>query len=297
MKPELELGITNLPNASFKGFRLYQPAFESHWHYHPELELVYFSRGKGVRFIGDDVSLYAEGDLFLIGENIPHTFVSYDDEATPLVEAFCIQFPKDLFASFVECKPLTSLFQEAKRGIAFTKPGEAIIDTIREAVLTTGTLALVRLMELLDRLSNVPERLPILPLNYERQAMVADASTRIRTAIDYINAHYQRPISLQEIAQVCHFSPNAFCRWFKQHMGLTFVDYVNKVRLTHICQLLTSTDWPISQIAVQVGFDNISTLNRLFQAKLGTSPGKYRSDTITFRNSPAKVLVDSSLTS
>ena len=277
MKPELERGIANVPNASFKAFRLCQPTFVSHWHYHPELELVYFAKGKGMRFIGDDISLYTEGDLFLIGENLPHTFVSYTDEATPLAEAFCIQFPRGIFDSFAECRLLQTLFQQAKRGITFPKPDEAMIGKIQETVLTTGTAALVRLIELLDLLGgNTTDHLPILQQAYERQATLADASTRLRTAIDYINVHYQRAISLQEIAQICHFSTNAFCRWFKQNMGQTFVDYLNKVRLTHVCQLLTATDLPISQIAMQTGFDNISTLNRLFQARLATSPGKYR---------------------
>lgn len=276
MRPELERGITNLPNASFKAFRLYQPAFVSHWHYHPELELVYFARGKGMRFIGDDISLYQEGDLFLIGENLPHTFVSYDEEVTPLVEAFCIQFPKEIFNSFAECKPFLMFFQEAKRGLAFAKPDDIVVEKIREAVLLTGTSALVRLIELLSLLCNVPERAPILPQDYQSQSVLADTSPRIRAAVDYINVHYQRPISLREMANVCHFSPNAFCRWFKQNMGLTFINYLSKVRLTHVCQLVTSTDLPISQIAAQTGFDNISTLNRLFQSKLGTSPGKYR---------------------
>lgn len=280
MRPELERGITNLPDASFKAFRLYQPAFVSHWHYHPELELVYFARGKGMRFIGDDISLYTEGDLFLIGENLPHTFVSYDDDAMPLVEAFCIQFPKSLFDSFTECRPLQAFFQEANRGIAFPKPDDIVLDNIRETVLATGMSALVRLIELLDRLRSTTNRVPILAQDYQRQAMLADTSTRIRTAIDHINVHYQRPISLQEMAGTCHFSPNAFCRWFKQHTGMTFVDYLNKVRLTHMCQLLTSTDLPINQIASQTGFENISTLNRLFQARLGTSPGRYRAQHI-----------------
>ncbi|MEZ0538288.1 helix-turn-helix domain-containing protein [Fibrella arboris] len=280
MKPELELGITNLPTASFKAFRRQQPVFESHWHYHPELELVYFAKGKGVRFIGDDISLYAEGDLFLIGENVPHTFVSYADESTPLVEAFCIQFPKEIFTSFAECRPLTNFFQAAKRGFAFPKPGDLLVGKVREVLCHTGTSALIRLIELLDLLRNVPEPVPILPQAYQRQSVLADASARIRTALDYINEHYQRPIPLLEISGICHFSPNAFCRWFKQHMGMTFIDYLNKVRLTHVCQLLTSTDAPINQIALQTGFDNISTLNRLFQARLGTSPGKYRASKV-----------------
>ncbi|MEZ0608177.1 helix-turn-helix domain-containing protein [Fibrella sp. WM1] len=286
MKPELEAGITNLATASFKAFRLYQPAFDSHWHYHPELELVYFARGKGVRFIGDDISLYDEGDLFLIGDSLPHTFVSYADEATPLVEAYCIQFPKNLLDSFAECRPLAAFFEEARRGLAFPNPDAALITLLKEVVQHAGTSALVRLIDLLDRLCNVPERGPILQQAYQRHAVMTSSATRIRTAIDYINAHYQRPVPLQEMAHACHFSPNAFCRWFRQHMGVTFVDYLNKVRLTHVCQLLTATDLPISQIAAQAGFDNISTLNRLFQARLGTSPGKYRAGGL-LRSSPS----------
>ncbi|CCH03274.1 putative HTH-type transcriptional regulator yisR [Fibrella aestuarina BUZ 2] len=276
MKPELERGITNLATASFKAFRLCQPAFESHWHYHPELELVYFARGKGVRFIGDAISLYDEGSLFLIGESLPHTFVSYADEQGELVEAYCIQFPPNLLDSFAECKPLAAFFESARCGLSFPNPAAVLVTLLKETVHQTGTAALVRLIELLDRLSNVPEREPILQQAYQRHAVMTGAATRIRTAVDYINTHYQRPVSLQEIAHACHFSPNAFCRWFRQHMGVTFVDYLNKVRLTHVCQLLTATDLPISQIATQAGFDNISTLNRLFQARLGTSPGKYR---------------------
>ena len=180
MKPELERGIANVPNASFKAFRLCQPTFVSHWHYHPELELVYFAKGKGMRFIGDDISLYTEGDLFLIGENLPHTFVSYTDEATPLAEAFCIQFPRGIFDSFAECRLLQTLFQQAKRGITFPKPDEAMIGKIQETVLTTGTAALVRLIELLDLLGgNTTDHLPILQQAYERQATLADASTRL----------------------------------------------------------------------------------------------------------------------
>ncbi|MBO0931626.1 AraC family transcriptional regulator [Fibrella aquatilis] len=276
MKPERELGISNQPHASFKAFRLHQPAFRSHWHYHPELELVFFSKGKGIRFIGDDISMYQEGELFLIGENLPHTFVTYEDESASFVEALCIQFPAQLFDSFTECRPLTALFQEANRGLAFAQPADELIACLKRAVFSTGVNALMALMTVLAELTNATERVPILTEVYQRHAALSDAPTRIRTAIDFINANYQRPILVPEIAQACHFSPNAFCRWFKQQMGLTFVDYLNKVRLTHVCQLLVSTDFPVGQIALRTGFDNISTLNRLFQQKLHTSPSRYR---------------------
>lgn len=276
MKPELELGISNLPDASFKTFRLFQKTFDSHWHYHPELELVFFSKGKGMKFIGDDISLYNEGDLFLIGENLPHTFVSYEDENTPMVEAFCVQFPKELFQSFVECNAFKKMFQEAKRGISFPSRSEVLEEKIKQIIDSKGINALVLLFEILEILQQTTDAKSILQHEYQQHSAIIDTSTRIRTAIDYINTHYQNHIALQEIADKCHFSPNAFCRWFKQNMGLTFVDYLNKVRLTNVCQLLISTDFPVGQIALQTGFENISTLNRLFQQKLNTSPSAYR---------------------
>ncbi len=280
MKPERELGISNQVNASFKAFRLHQPAFQSHWHYHPELELVFFSQGKGIRFIGDDISMYNEGELFLIGENLPHTFVTYEEEMASFVEALCIQFPANLFDSFAECRPLIGLFREANRGLAFAQPGADLIASLRTVVSSNGVRALTALMGALDELHKTAERVPILTQPYQRHAVLSDTPTRIRTAVDFINAHYQRTILLAEIAGVCHFSPNAFCRWFKQNMGLTFVDYLNKVRLTHVCQLLVSTDFSVGQIALRTGFENISTLNRLFQQKLGTSPSRYRGQVI-----------------
>ena len=276
MKPELELGISNPKSASFKAFRLQQRAFYSHWHYHPELELVFFGQGKGMRFIGDDISLYNEGDLFLIGPNLPHTFVSYETDNTTQVEALCIQFPVGLFASFPECGVLDALFQEASRGIAFPPVSEHFIEKLRRAVAAAGIDALLAFIDLLKNLDELPGRKPILLQAYQRHAGLTDITSRIQEAIDFINENYQRPVSLREMAEVCNFSPNAFCRWFKQNMGLTFVDYLNKVRLTHVCQLLISTDYSVGQIAERTGFDNISTLNRLFQQKLSTSPGRYR---------------------
>jgi AraC-like DNA-binding protein len=276
MNPALERGISNLSDASFKAFRLHQSAFRSHWHYHPELELVLFTEGIGMRFVGDDIALYQEGDLFLIGKNLPHTFVSYQTETPSFVEALCIQFSDDLFDAFVECAPLKSLFHDANRGVSFPNMGEQVVEKIRTIVSATGINRLVTLLELLDLIQKAPNREPILTQPYQRHATLSNTNTRIQTAVDFINTQHSRTIPLGEMADICHFTPNAFCRWFKQQIGLTFVDYLNKVRLTHVCQLLVSTDQPIGQIALRTGFENISTLNRLFQQKLGMSPGAYR---------------------
>ncbi|GAB3573978.1 AraC family transcriptional regulator [Spirosoma luteolum] len=276
MRPELEAGISQSPTASFRAFVLHQPAFTSHWHYHPELELVLFTRGTGIRFIGNDISLYNEGDLFLIGAGIPHTFVSYKSADGSLVEAHCIQFRAELFDAFAESAPLRTLFAEAGRGLHLRQPPETLLSSLRAVTDRNGLPALVALLETLTQLTTLADREPILAPTYRRPATLADPTTRIRTAIDWVNTAYQRPVSLADMAARCHLSPNAFCRWFRQQTGQTLIDYVNTVRLTHVCQLLLLTDEPIGVIATRTGFDNPGTLNRLFRARLQSTPSQYR---------------------
>lgn len=50
---------------------------------------------------------------------------------------------------------------------------------------------------------------------------------RLNYVLQYTNDHYKNPIALEEIAQVAFLEPGYFCRFFKKHMGLTYVEYLN----------------------------------------------------------------------
>ena len=65
-------------------------------------------------------------------------------------------------------------------------------------------------------------------------------------------------------------------KFFKQHMGTGFIDYLNDYRLTMAERLLKSSDSPVLEIAAQSGFDNLSYFNRICKRKYGISPGKWR---------------------
>ena len=73
-----------------------KPDFGNVWHFHPELELHYVIKGEGVRFIGDNISNFTEGEMILLGENLPHTWRCKDEyfQSNPdmNVEAMVIQF-------------------------------------------------------------------------------------------------------------------------------------------------------------------------------------------------------------
>lgn len=99
---------------------------------------------------------------------------------------------------------------------------------------------------------------------------------KMKLILTYLSEHYQNPITIEEIANHCFYSKSYFMKFFKETMGMGFIQYLNDYRLDIAAKLLLDTSENILDIAVQTGFDNLSYFNRCFKKKYGISPGKYR---------------------
>jgi len=99
----------------------------------------------------------------------------------------------------------------------------------------------------------------------------------VRRAKDYIADHKFEPIKLEQIARALNVSTFHFCRRFKLETGLTFVEYLSRVRIEQAKLLLHNTHLPISEIAYEIGFQSLTHFNRTFRKLVGTSPTEYRS--------------------
>lgn len=97
-------------------------------------------------------------------------------------------------------------------------------------------------------------------------------TNRLKSVIEYVKCNYASPISLEEVAGVAAFNPEYFCRFFKKYTGLTFLDYLAGVRLTHIYQDLISTDLTISDILDKNGFTNYKLFMKKFKETYGDTP-------------------------
>lgn len=98
----------------------------------------------------------------------------------------------------------------------------------------------------------------------------------IHRIITYVTEHYQEPLSLTDAARDIGISKEYFCRLFKENMGITFLQYLNEVRISHADRLLTTTDLSISEIMQQSGFTNQTMFNRLFKEIYGVTPREAR---------------------
>jgi len=106
---------------------------------------------------------------------------------------------------------------------------------------------------------------------------VIEVSPVIRNAIRYIKENLLRRISLEEVAQYCCLSKYHFSHLFKKEVGMSFVDFLNKIRIEKALQYLETTDLTVQQIANLVGFEDSNYFSRIFKKYMQHSPTEYRS--------------------
>lgn len=99
---------------------------------------------------------------------------------------------------------------------------------------------------------------------------------KLKQILSYIADNYQNNISIEDIANYCFYSKSYFMKFFKEAMGMSFIQYLNDYRLDIAAKLLLNTSDNILDIAIRTGFDNLSYFNRCFKKKYGIAPGAYR---------------------
>ena len=106
-----------------------------------------------------------------------------------------------------------------------------------------------------------------------RQLSGEDAFNR---ALDYVSDNYMDDMTLDSLAAYAGFSRYTLSRMFRQHTGATFTQYLNRRRVTMAEELLSSSRMPVTQVALQCGFNSIATFNRVFREVRGCTPTQYR---------------------
>jgi AraC-like DNA-binding protein len=249
------------------------------WHHHPEYELTLTLNSRGQRFVGDAIGDYGDGDLVLVGPNLPHTWASRDriDPAAPhraLVMWFHPDWAAPLVGLLAELRPVGDLLDRARRGLQFSPEAADTVRPLIEAIFERP--AADRLSGLLDVLRQLATA-PATPLSSPRLVQAPSGSrTRIDRVLDHIHVHYAEGISIPDLAEIAALSPSGLHRLFRRHTHQTITDYVMRLRIGEACALLSGTSRPIAHIAEEVGYDSLANFNRQFKALKAMTPRRYR---------------------
>lgn len=261
---------------SFFCYELKLLGFDFFWHFHPEFELTYIIKGRGKRLVGDSIESFREGDLVLIGPEVPHSWVS-EENRKQQCHALVLQFPKNIvevLLNLPELEELSKIFKQSARGLKITSSSSTgLLQQLMDLSHTDNTKAITGFLHLFQTISKQKTKI-LASASY--QSLSLQQTSRISKVLEYLQRNFTTTISLTKAASVIHLSKSAFCKYFKRTMGKTFSDYVNDLKITHAMMLLLETDNSIQSIAYQSGFENISYFNRVFLKKNKCKPSTFR---------------------
>ena len=238
--------------------------------YHDFYELEVYLSGRGVHELNAVPYRVTRGYAYLL---LPGDFHRYEMDADEKMIMYNLKIAKRRMPSRL-----------VERLSACRHPYAAYFD---EAVLLQTVSELSLLSQLLKErpvdgglCDNVIERILLLlcrelatpSLSRERVPVTAG----VEKVISYMEAHYHERITGQMLAEQLGLSTNYFGTYFKTHTGMTPVDYLTRVRLSHAARMLKSTREKIKTIAHETGFRSPEYFTRVFRDAFGVTPAQYR---------------------
>ena len=257
------------------------PHFTYPWHFHSEFEIVFVLKSSGKRFVADSAEPFGEGDIVLLGSNLPHFWKSESEDGSEnRVNAIVVQFHSDFFReeinSYPEFHRINEMLKRATRGVHFIQPSSEKIGRMLKRLLKLNGLErmlyFIKLMDVMARIENYR----LLASKAYHLEEHKELNSRLDKIMHFINTNYQRKITQEEVASKIGMTTAAFCRYFREKTGKGFIYFINEMRIGYACKLLIENHLSISQICFECGFNNLSNFNRMFKRQTGNTPGEYQ---------------------
>ncbi len=282
MKPILEK-VTVPSGASWTLFHRRLASFPFEWHYHPEYELTFTLNSLGQRYIGDHIAPYGDGDLALVGPNLPHTWQSARaiDPGAPHVAVvmwFTQGWVDQVLRPLPEFRAACRMLDAAPRGLGFSAKaaGEARA-RILALLERDQTAQVIGLIDLLATLARDDGHMPLSSPALAASSAADGEEARIAPVLGYLHARYNDPaLSVDTLARRVHMSLSTLHRLFRRHTHMSVTDYVTQLRIGRASALLIGGDRPVAHIAEEAGYRNLANFHRQFKAMKGVTPRAFR---------------------
>lgn len=247
-------------------------------HFHPELELVFIEHGHGRLFVGDHMETCAPGSLVLLGSNLAHSWQPAPSSAETrqiivhmrpnFIECICNDLP--------ELTPIRAMMKRAQGGLRFLAGESNRIEQATELLTQLPALSSLEAVSQLIAIFTALAKAPGQQIGKPRPAGGLEEEDRLARVLHFLYRHFREPLSLADIAQIAAMSPNAFCRYFRSLTGRNIFNVLAELRINYASRQLASTDDKIATIALESGFESVSSFNRQFLRFKRMPPFAYR---------------------
>ena len=255
-------------------------AFQIPVHWHDELEIIYVKEGSLNVNIAGESYIGNPGDAFTVSPGNLHFMGSQ----TGGVDYYTFLFPMRYVTFNTEDMLDKEVLEPLNNGRLMIYPqiGKAARDICEELIDIHQLKNSETEQKIIVQLKTKMTLLQFI-LKMWQEGLIVDNATSGRNIIEkemisYIQQNYTEKISLKEFGAQFHLSEKYISRYFKEHFHITLSQYVNHLRLEHARQLLQETALPITEVAMQSGYQNVSYFIRNFKETYGVPPLKYRKE-------------------
>lgn len=253
------------------------------WHHHPEAEFHLIRRGTGLMMAGDALVPFAPGQVALMGEGLPHNWISdlAPGEVLPGRDVVCQVLPSRiavLAEAFPEMLPAVRVLARAAHGTVLTGSAALVAAGVLERMGNHAPMErVVDLLTLFQVFADADEGEwhTVVTPDYSPDHS-PDTAQRLNTALALVSDGLASELRLEDVADAVAMSPAAFSRFFHRASGITFSDLVRRMRISRACHLLVTSDLPVSRVQEECGYSNASNFNRRFRQETGVTPSVYR---------------------
>jgi len=253
--------------------------FLAHWH--NDVEIVHVYEGKLRMMVNSQTRILSTGESCICCSGDIHSYESDDLHCNAILVFFDakivdtqMQWPPD--ANFIT--PFIDETIMKKYGInpdLSHRIGTLLLDVYNEMEEKREYYQVIVRSKLLELhgllLRNFPKE-----TNKTIHSKSYSMMNRIQNALDFINSSYMEDITLAEAAIEAELQKSQFSKLFKHMCGMSFVTYLNHVRVSNAEERIIHTMDPITDIALECGFNSIRNFNRTFRKLKGTTPSDYR---------------------
>ena len=258
-------------------------SFQIPVHWHDEFEIIYVRSGFLTVSISGESYIGKTGEAFVVSPGNLHLMGSQ----TGTVDYYTFLFPLKYISFRTDDMLDEKLLEPLNSGHLMICP--RVKDTAKELCEQLIKIYEAKNDESESKITTqVRTKIILLQFILEmwKKGFVTENDTSGRNTVEkemvsYIQQNFTGTISLKEFGEQFHLSEKYISRYFKEHFHITISQYVTYLRLKHAKQLLQDTDIPVTEIAMQSGYQNISYFIRSFKKTYEVSPLQYRKNKLT----------------
>lgn len=246
-------------------------------HWHPEMELIFMISGEVAATVAEENHVLYPGDILFVNPDELHSFTSCSattEYHAAVFKAELFQFKEKHFFQEAFTNRITNgeirfprIFRSEEQEYRLVYP---IVDALFNKHIDSRAMIYSDLVQLFCTF--IDQKLFLQTANQS----IHKSSEEIKRCILYMEEHYSRRITLAELAELVHMTPNYFCGYFKRKTGVSPFTQLNEIRIRNAAELLEKSECSVSAAAEACGFESVNYFIKKFKEIRGCTPAAYR---------------------